>query len=135
MYDIPAVGLRIKCLFTNTVPTGHYRGAGRPEANYTLERLVEEAARVTGIDPIRLRRRNLIPRKAIPYKTPVGTTYDSGDFAPILDKALALAHYTDFKKRRRESYRRKRLRGIGVSCFLEHAGGLPTESAALLFPG
>jgi aerobic carbon-monoxide dehydrogenase large subunit len=133
MYAIPRIQVDVQCVFTNTVPTGPYRGAGRPEANYALERLLDEAARVTGIDPIVLRRRNLIPRKAIPYKTAVGTTYDSGDFAPILDKALALAHYTEFKKRRRESFRRKKLRGIGVSCFLEHAGGLPTESAALLF--
>src|SRR5206468_8080061 len=74
-------------------------------------------------------------RKSMPYKTAVGTTYDSGDFAPILDKALALSHYAEFKKRRRESFKRKKLRGIGVSCFLEHAGGVPTESASLLFPG
>jgi aerobic carbon-monoxide dehydrogenase large subunit len=135
MYAIPRIQVDVQCVFTNTVPTGPYRGAGRPEANYSLERLVDEAARVTGIDPIRLRRRNLIPRKSIPYKTAVGTTYDSGDFAPILDKALALAHYTEFKKRRRESFRHKKLRGIGVSCFLEHAGGVPTESASLMFPG
>ena len=133
MYAIPRIQVDVRCVFTNTVPTGPYRGAGRPEANYALERLVEEAARVTGLDPVRLRRRNLIPPKQIPYKTAVGTTYDSGDFAPILDKALALAHYAEFKKRRRESYRRGRLRGIGVSCFLEHAGGTPTESASLLF--
>ena len=107
MYAIPRIQVDVQCVFTNTVPTGPYRGAGRPEANYALERLVDEAARVTGIDPIRLRRRNLIPRKAIPYKTAVGTTYDSGDFAPILDKALALAHYAEFKKRRRESFRRR----------------------------
>jgi carbon-monoxide dehydrogenase large subunit len=84
---------------------------------------------------VRLRKANLIKPKQIPYKTAVGTTYDSGDFAPILDKALALAHYTDFKKRRRESFKRKKLRGIGISCFLEHAGALPTESASLLFEG
>ncbi|MEJ0074711.1 MAG: xanthine dehydrogenase family protein molybdopterin-binding subunit [Alphaproteobacteria bacterium] len=135
MYAIPRIQIGTLCVFTNTVPTGPYRGAGRPEANYSLERLVDEAARVTGIDPIRLRRRNLIPGKSMPYKTPVGTTYDSGDFAPILEKALALSHYAEFKMRRRESFRRKRLRGIGVSCFLEHAGGVPTESASLLFPG
>jgi len=133
MYAIPRIQVDVRCVFTNTVPTGPYRGAGRPEANYALERLVEEAARVTGLDPVRLRRRNLIPQKQIPYKTAVGTTYDSGDFAPILDKALALAHYAEFKKRRRESFRRGKLRGIGVSCFLEHAGGTPTESASLLF--
>jgi carbon-monoxide dehydrogenase large subunit len=135
MYAIPRIEVGVQCVFTNTVPTGPYRGAGRPEANYALERLVDAAARVTGIDPVKLRRRNLIPPKAIPYKTAVGTTYDSGDFAPILDKALALARYTDFAKRRRESLKRKKLRGIGVSCFLEHAGALPTESAALLFEG
>jgi len=135
MYAIPRIQVDVQCVFTNTVPTGPYRGAGRPEANYALERLVDEAARVTGIDPIRLRRRNLIRRKSMPYKTAVGTTYDSGDFAPILDKALALSHYAEFKKRRRESFKRKKLRGIGVSCFLEHAGGVPTESASLLFPG
>src|SRR6185436_17405085 len=135
MYAIRLIDVGVQCVFTNTVPTGPYRGAGRPEANYALERLVEEAARVTGIDPIRLRRRNLIAPRQIPFKTAVGTTYDSGDFAPILDKALALAHYAEFKKRRRESYRRGKLRGIGISCFLEHAGGMPTESASLLFPG
>jgi len=133
MYAIPRIQVDVQCVFTNTVPTGPYRGAGRPEANYALERLVDEAARVTGLDPVRLRRRNLIPLKKIPYKTAVGTTYDSGDFAPILDKALALSHYAGFKKRRRESFRRGKLRGIGVSCFLEHAGGVPTESASLLF--
>jgi len=133
MYAIPRIQVDVRCVFTNTVPTGPYRGAGRPEANYALERLVDEAARVTGLDPVRLRRRNLIPLKKIPYKTAVGTTYDSGDFAPILDKALALSHYAGFKKRRRESFRRGKLRGIGVSCFLEHAGGVPTESASLLF--
>jgi carbon-monoxide dehydrogenase large subunit len=135
MYAIRHIQVDVRCVFTNTVPTGPYRGAGRPEANYALERLVDEAARVTGIDPVRLRRRNLISRKSIPYKTAVGTTYDSGDFAPILEKALALSHYAEFKKRRRESFKRKKLRGIGISCFLEHAGGLPTESASLLFPG
>src|ERR1043165_2291467 len=135
MYAITRIQVDARCVFSNTIPTGPYRGAGRPEANYTLERLVDEAARVTGIDPIRLRRRNLIPRKSIPFKTAVGTTYDSGDFAPMLEKALMLAHYAEFKKRRRESLKRKKWRGIGVSCFLEHAGGIPTESASLLFPG
>jgi aerobic carbon-monoxide dehydrogenase large subunit len=135
MYAIPRIDVGVQCVFTNTVPTGPYRGAGRPEANYALERLVEEAARVSGIDPVRLRRRNLIAPKQIPFKTAVGTTYDSGDFAPILDKALALAHYAEFKKRRRESFKRRKLRGIGVSCFLEHAGAMPTESASLLFEG
>jgi len=135
MYRIPHISVETKCPFTNTVPIGPYRGAGRPEANYVLERLVDEAARVTGIDRVKIRRRNLIPPKAIPYKTPVGTTYDSGEFEAVFDKALELSNYWDFAKRRRESKARKKLRGIGISCFLEHAGGTPTESASLMFPG
>ena len=97
MYDIRHIDIVTRCAFTNTLPTAPYRGAGRPEANYTLERVVEEAARVTGIDPVELRRRNLIRPSAMPYKTAVGTTYDSGDFAPMLDKALALSGYDGFK--------------------------------------
>jgi len=135
MYAIPRIEVGVRCVFTNTVPTGPYRGAGRPEANYALERVVAEAACISGIDPVKLRRRNLIRPKQIPYKTAVGTTFDSGDFEPILDKALALADYDTFKQRRREAARRGKLRGIGLSCFLEHAGALPTESASLLFEG
>jgi carbon-monoxide dehydrogenase large subunit len=135
MYRIPAIDIRVRCAFTNTVPTAPYRGAGRPEANYLLERLVEEAARVTGIAPDKIRKRNLIPPSAMPYRTPVGTTYDSGDFPAVFDKAFGLAAHADFAKRRREAARRGKLRGIGISCFLEHAGGVPTEGAALAFPG
>jgi carbon-monoxide dehydrogenase large subunit len=135
MYDIRHIDVATRCAFTNTIPTAPYRGAGRPEASYVIERAVDEAARVTGIDPIKLRRRNLIKAKAMPYKTAVGTTYDSGDFEPILDKALALADYDGFKQRRRESQKRKKYRGFGVCCMLEHAGGAPTESALLTFPG
>src|SRR5215469_9611686 len=132
MYDIPAVGLRIRCLFTNTVPTGPYRGAGRPEANYCLERLVDEAARITGIDRIEIRRRNLIAPARMPYKTAVGTTYDSGDFAAVFDEALASA---GFATRRAISQAAGKRRGLGVSCFLEIAGGQPGEGAAIAFPG
>jgi carbon-monoxide dehydrogenase large subunit len=135
MYLIPRVSIEVKCVLTNTVPTAPYRGAGRPEANYVIERVVEEAARVSGIDRVKLRRKNLIPKKAMPYKTAVGTVFDTGDFAPILDKALALAGYGEFKARRREAAKRKVYRGIGVSCFLEHAGGMPTEGALVTFPG
>jgi carbon-monoxide dehydrogenase large subunit len=135
MYDIKHIDVASRCAFTNTIPTAPYRGAGRPEASYVIERVVDEAARVTGIDPIKLRRRNLIKAKAMPYKTAVGTTYDSGDFEPILDKALALADYDGFKQRRREAQKRKKYRGIGICCMLEHAGGAPTESALLTFLG
>ncbi|MBN8919880.1 MAG: xanthine dehydrogenase family protein molybdopterin-binding subunit [Rhizobiales bacterium] len=135
MYDIPKIGVEVECYVTNTVPTGPYRGAGRPEANYVMERVVEEAARVTGIDRVELRRRNLIAPAAIPYKTAVGTTFDSGDFAPVLEKALQLAGYDGFDKRRAESKSNGRLRGIGISCFLEHSGGMPTEGASVAFTG
>ncbi len=135
LYDIKHIDISARCAFTNTLATAPYRGAGRPEANYVLERVVEEASRVTGIDPAKLRRRNLIPATAMPYKTAVGTTYDSGDFAPILDKALALADYNGMKARRRDAKKRGRYRGIGVSCMLEHAGGSPIEGAWLTFPG
>jgi aerobic carbon-monoxide dehydrogenase large subunit len=135
MYRIANIDAATRCVFTNTVPTGPYRGAGRPEANYILERVVDEAARLTGIDRVRLRRRNLIPASSIPYKTAVGTTYDSGEFPAIFDKALELSGHAEFNKRRREAKSRGKYRGIGISCFLEHAGGMPTEGAALMFPG
>jgi carbon-monoxide dehydrogenase large subunit len=135
MYDIKHIDVSAKCAFTNTIPTAPYRGAGRPEASYILERVVDEAARVTGIDPIKLRRRNLIKKSAMPYKTAVGTTYDSGDFEPMLDEALRLADYDGFKKRRREAAKRGKYRGFGICCLLEHSGGSPIESARLSFPG
>jgi len=135
MYAIPRIDVGVRCVFTNTLPIGPYRGAGRPELNYLLERLVDEAARVTGIDKVSLRRRNLIAPSAIPYKTAVGTTYDSGNFPAVVDKAVTLADYAGFPARRREGKKRGKLLGIGVACFLEHAGALPTEGAALLFPG
>jgi carbon-monoxide dehydrogenase large subunit len=134
MYRIPKVDVSVACYFSNTIPIGPYRGAGRPEANYALERLVEEAARVTGIAPVRLRKKNLIPPSAMPFKTPINT-YDSGDFPAIVDRALELADFDNFNKRRRESAKRKKLRGIGVSCMLEHAGAMPMEQASLSFPG
>lgn len=135
MYDIKHIDISTRCVFTNTIPTAPYRGAGRPEASYALERVVDEAARVTGIDPIKLRKRNLIKMSAMPYKTAVGTTYDSGDFAPMLDKTLDLADYAGFKTRRRQSQRHGKYRGFGICCMLEHSGGAPQESAMLTFPG
>jgi carbon-monoxide dehydrogenase large subunit len=135
VYRIPKIACATRCVFTNTTQTGPYRGAGRPEANYLLERLVDQAARVTGIDRVELRRRNLIPPSAMPYRTALGLAYDSGDFPAVLEKALELADYGGFAQRRKESEARGKRRGIGVSCFLEHAGGVPSEGAALLFPG
>ena len=135
MYDIPLIDIAVRCVFTNTTTTAPYRGAGRPEANFILERVIDEAARVTGIDPVKLRRRNLIKPSAMPYKTAVGTTIDSGEFETVLDKALALADYDGFKQRRREAAKRGKYRGLGISCMLEHAGGFPLEGTALSFPG
>jgi carbon-monoxide dehydrogenase large subunit len=135
MYDIPLIDVGVRCVFTNTTPTAPYRGAGRPEANYLVERVVEEAARVIGMDAIRLRRKNFIKPTAMPYKTAVGTTIDSGDFAGLLDEALALADYESFKQRKRVSAKRGTYRGMGISCMLEHAGASPTEATSLSFPG
>jgi carbon-monoxide dehydrogenase large subunit len=135
MYEIPRIDMSVRCVFSNTTPTAPYRGAGRPEANFILERVIDEAARVTGIDPVKLRRRNLIKSSQMPYKTAVGTTIDSGEFEAVLDKALALADYDGFKQRRREAAKRGKYRGLGISCMLEHAGGAPLEGAALSFPG
>lgn len=134
MYRIPKVDVSVACYFSNKVPIAPYRGAGRPEANYALERVVEEAARMLKTDPVRLRKKNLIPASAMPFKTPINT-YDSGDFPGIVEKALGLADYANFSKRKREAAKRKKLRGIGVSCMLEHAGATPMEMASMSFPG
>jgi carbon-monoxide dehydrogenase large subunit len=135
MYRIPKLDVSVACYFSNRVPIAPYRGAGRPEANYALERVVEEAARVVGMDPLRLRKKNLIPPSAIPCKTAIGNTYDSGNFPGIVEKALELSDYANFNKRRREAARRKKLRGIGISCMLEHSGATPMEQASVTFPG
>jgi aerobic carbon-monoxide dehydrogenase large subunit len=125
----------VKCVLTNTVPTGPYRGAGRPEANYAIERVIDEAARLAGIDRIELRRRNLIAPNEIPYKAPVGVTYDSGDFPALLEKALVVADVAGFAARRQRSAAAGKRRGLGISCFLEHAGGAPQEGAGMVFLG
>jgi carbon-monoxide dehydrogenase large subunit len=135
MYRIPKVEASVACYFSNKVPIAPYRGAGRPEANFVLERVVEEAARVIGMDPLRLRKKNLIPASAIPCKTAIGNTYDSGDFPGIVEQALELSDYANFAKRKRESARRMKLRGIGISCMLEHSGATPMEEASIAFPG
>jgi len=127
-YRIPAVDYRIKGVLTNTMATGAYRGAGRPEGNYLIERLIEKAARETGIDRVELRRRNLLAPAELPYKTHVGETYDSGEFGRMLQGALDAADWNGFSKRKEESRRRGKLRGRGVSVYLEWTGALPTET-------
>jgi carbon-monoxide dehydrogenase large subunit len=135
VYRIPRIAVGMVCVFTNTTPTGPYRGAGRPEANYLMERLVDAAARQTGIDGVTLRRRNFTPPDAMPYATAVGATIDSGEFEAILDRALELAGHASFEERRQASAAEGKLRGLGVSCFLEHAGGLGLETGDVAFTG
>jgi carbon-monoxide dehydrogenase large subunit len=127
-YRVQAVDYRIKGVLTNTMATGAYRGAGRPEGNYLIERLIEKAAREMGIDRVELRRRNLLRPEELPYKTHVGETYDSGEFERMLAGALHTADWDGFSERKRESLRRGRLRGRGVSVYLEWTGALPTET-------
>jgi len=134
VYRIPAIHVDVKMVLTNAAPLGPYRGAGRPEAIYLVERLIDAAARATGIDRVALRRKNLIAPSAMPYKAPSGQTYDSGEFEAVLDTALELADWKGFPARRKASEAKGRLRGIGVCCFLEVAGGAPlTETADLRF--
>jgi carbon-monoxide dehydrogenase large subunit len=126
VYTTPAIYAEVKAVFTNTVPVDAYRGAGRPEATYLLERLVDKAAREMKIDRVELRRRNLIPRDAFPYQTPVALQYDSGDYQSTLDIALKTADWAGFEKRRTEAKARGRLRGIGISTYIEACGIAPS---------
>ena len=136
-YRIPAVHGRTRLAVTNTVPITAYRGAGRPDMAYIVERLVDEAAVQTGIDRIALRRRNLIPRDLFPYAiaaAPVPSAFDSADFDALLDIALAESEWDLFPARRAEAARRGRLRGIGCALFIEPAGGVaPSDDVALTF--
>ncbi|MDH4107033.1 MAG: xanthine dehydrogenase family protein molybdopterin-binding subunit [Gammaproteobacteria bacterium] len=131
-YKTPAIYAEVKSVFTNTVPVDAYRGAGRPEASYLLERLVDKAARVTGIGPIELRRRNFIDPDSFPYQTPVALEYDTGDYDACLAKALEIADYAGFDRRRKESAERGKLRGIGIATYIEACGIAPSNVAGAL---
>jgi len=122
-YTIGAFDVTVTGVFSNTLSTSPYRGAGRPEASYCIERIVDAAARETGIDRAELRRRNMIPPTAMPYKTALTYTYDSGDFAAVMQKCLELADWKGFEARRAESRRMGQLRGIGIASVIEIAGG------------
>jgi carbon-monoxide dehydrogenase large subunit len=122
IYDIPTIDVGIKGVLTHTSPTGAYRGAGRPEAIYLIERLMDAAARKLAMDPAELRRRNMIRPAQMPYKNPMDKTYDSGNFELVLDKAIELADWTGFEARRAESKNRGQLRGRGMAAFLEWTG-------------
>ena len=128
VYRVPVVHYHCKAVLTNTMATGAYRGAGRPEGNYLMERLVEQAARELGIDGVELRRRNLLAPGDLPYRTHVGETYDSGNFARMLDNVLAHADWNGFEARKKISTQRGKLRGRGLSVYLEWTGALPTET-------
>ncbi|HVC61713.1 MAG TPA: xanthine dehydrogenase family protein molybdopterin-binding subunit, partial [Acetobacteraceae bacterium] len=133
VYTTPAIYCEVKVLFTNTVPVDAYRGAGRPEANYLVERLVDAAARELKIDRAELRRRNMVPPSAMPHATPVGKTYDSGDFRKVFDIALDKVDYAGFAGRRADAAKRGKRRGIGFAYYLEATGGDPTERAEIRF--
>ena len=121
VYQVPAIHLVNKAVFSHTTPVGTYRGAGRPEAIMAIERLLDEAAALVGIDAAEIRRRNLITAGQMPYKTHTGYSYDSGDFPRILDAAIAKADWNGFAKRRAESKRRGKLRGRGIGYLIEEA--------------
>ena len=127
VYDIPLIDFQLQAVLTNTAPTGAYRGAGRPEAIFTIERLMDEAARQTGIDRIELRRRNFIRPEQMPYQNPMGQTYDVGEFGRIMERGLALADWGGFEARAAQSRARGKLRGLGIATFLEWTGGNALE--------
>jgi aerobic carbon-monoxide dehydrogenase large subunit len=128
-YRIPTAHIRARAVLSNTMCTTPYRSAGRPEVIYVIERLIDKAAAEHGFDRVALRRRNLIPPSAFPYKNPQGISYDNGTYRVVMDRAMELGDWKGFKKRRSEAKKRKRLRGIGLCCYLETTGGYPRERA------
>ena len=132
VYDIQTIDLSTNAVFTNTAPTSVYRGAGRPEAIYFIERMLDEAARVSGIDRVELRRRNLIKAEAMPYHTPTHHNYDSGEFERLMDQCLALAEWDGYESRRKVSAKAGKLRGRAVTPYIE-LGGVFNERMELRF--
>ena len=130
-YVIPAIAMHVQGVFTNTVPVDAYRGAGKPEANYLLERLIDEAARKFGFDPVELRKRNSV--REFPYRKALGTTIDCGSFSSNIDTAVSASNYAMVEERKGKAAPNGKLRGIGVACFLETARGAPNEGAELRF--
>jgi carbon-monoxide dehydrogenase large subunit len=130
-YDIPAATLRARAVFTNTMPTNAYRSSGRPEVTFAIERLLDHAADELGIDRVRLRRKNLVSPRKMPYRNAVGMVYDSGTYESNMDLALRIADTDGFKQRRREAKKRGRLLGLGISNYVESSIGAPRERAEL----
>ena len=124
-YKTPLIYVNVKAVFTNTVPVDAYRGAGRPEATYQLERVIDKAARELGVDPIALRRQNFVTE--FPYQTPVAVEYDAGDFHRLMDKLEANADFGGFDARRKDSEAKGKLRGLGINCFIEACGIAPSN--------
>jgi carbon-monoxide dehydrogenase large subunit len=135
MYHIPALHLSTKCVLTNTAPLGAFRGAGRPEGVYLTERLVNQAARELGIDPIEFRKRNMITPEQMPYTTPVGESLDSGKFAEVLDRVLEQADWQGFENRKATSQQSGKLRGRGLGCYIEWTGSELNETVTLQAEG
>ncbi|OWJ68924.1 xanthine dehydrogenase family protein molybdopterin-binding subunit [Inquilinus limosus] len=133
MYRTPLVEVNTLCAVTNTVPIGAYRGAGRPEGNYYMERLIDTAAAELGVDRIELRRRNMVAPGELPWQTPAGTAYDSGDFPGLLARAVEAADWAGFPARRDESAARGRLRGLGIGCYLEVTAPPSSEMGGIHF--
>ncbi len=133
VYDFQAIHARVLGIVTNTVPVDAYRGAGRPESNYLVERLIDQAARDLKIDRIELRRRNMVQQSAMPYLTAMNQRYDSGDFPRVMDAALGKIDWAGFPARRAEAAQRGKKRGIGIAYYLEATGGGPTENARVAF--
>jgi carbon-monoxide dehydrogenase large subunit len=133
VYGFEAIHANVLGVITNTVPVDAYRGAGRPESNYLVERLIDTAAKEMGLDRIALRRRNMVAQSAMPFVTAMGQRYDSGDFAQLMDAALAKIDWDGFPARRAEAERRGKKRGIGLAYYLEATGGGPTENAKVVF--
>jgi aerobic carbon-monoxide dehydrogenase large subunit len=133
LYDIPSAYVNVIGVFTNTVSIDAYRGAGRPEASHIIERLVDSAAQDIGMDPVEIRRRNLIPSSKLPFNAPLGPNYDSGEFTANMDAAMKLADWSGFEARRASSAKDGKLRGIGMACYVEAAAGAPNENVELIF--
>jgi len=131
IYHVPAVHFRACAALTNTAPTRPYRSSGRPEAMFVMERMIDLAARQCGFDRIALRRRNLVPESAMPYRNPFGLEYDSGAYHAAMERVLALADWTGFAARRADAKRRGRCRGIGVANYVDTATGVPRERAEI----
>jgi carbon-monoxide dehydrogenase large subunit len=131
VYRIPAAAMGARAVLTNTTPTTPYRSAGRPEVMFVIERLIDLAARRHGFDRVALRRRNLVPAGAMPFRNPLGLLYDSGDYAAAQDRAVALADWAGFEARRAEARRRGRYRGIGLANYIELNTGAPRERAEI----